>query len=299
MTRPTPAARSGSSPAARACTARTCCARSPTQSREIADALDAAERDAGAGRRGSRCSPTPTRSAGRMLDANSDDRLHGRHRLDAHVQPRRRCGSPGSTRCSKPLLHLHTQANVELPWDSIDLDFMNLNQAAHGDREFGYIQTRLGIPRTTVAGHVSEPGRSAPGSARGRGRRGLGRDRTTSAGPVRRQHAQRRRHRGRQDRGRDRGSASRSTPRPSTTWSTRSTRCADAEVDRVVDEYERRYDVAAELRRAGTVTSRCATRAGRSWRCAASSTDGGFRRSRPTSRTSVPCASCPASPSNG
>ncbi|MFC4532663.1 L-arabinose isomerase [Sphaerisporangium dianthi] len=57
----------------------------------------------------------------------------------------------------KPLLHLHTQANVELPWSSIDMDFMNLNQAAHGDREFGYIQSRLGVPRKTVAGHVSDP----------------------------------------------------------------------------------------------------------------------------------------------
>src|SRR5690349_1349898 len=57
----------------------------------------------------------------------------------------------------KPLLHLHTQANVELPWADIDFDFMNLNQAAHGDREYGYLQTRLGVPRTTVAGHVSNP----------------------------------------------------------------------------------------------------------------------------------------------
>lgn len=57
----------------------------------------------------------------------------------------------------KPLLHLHTQANVELPWGEIDFDFMNLNQAAHGDREFGYIQTRLGITRKTVVGHVSNP----------------------------------------------------------------------------------------------------------------------------------------------
>ena len=56
-----------------------------------------------------------------------------------------------------PLLHLHTQANVELPWESIDMDFMNLNQAAHGDREFGYIQTRLGVARKTVVGHVSDP----------------------------------------------------------------------------------------------------------------------------------------------
>lgn len=57
----------------------------------------------------------------------------------------------------KPMLHLHTQANVELPWSTIDMDFMNLNQAAHGDREFGYIQSRLGVPRKTVAGHVSDP----------------------------------------------------------------------------------------------------------------------------------------------
>src|SRR5215475_8751121 len=57
----------------------------------------------------------------------------------------------------KPLLHLHTQANLSLPWSEIDMDFMNLNQAAHGDREFGYIQTRLGVRRKTVAGHVSDP----------------------------------------------------------------------------------------------------------------------------------------------
>ncbi|MEU8186185.1 MULTISPECIES: L-arabinose isomerase [Micromonospora] len=56
-----------------------------------------------------------------------------------------------------PLLHLHTQANVALPWSEIDMDFMNLNQAAHGDREFGFVQTRLGVARKTVAGHVSNP----------------------------------------------------------------------------------------------------------------------------------------------
>ncbi|MCA2212101.1 L-arabinose isomerase [Jidongwangia harbinensis] len=57
----------------------------------------------------------------------------------------------------KPLLHLHTQLNASLPWASIDMDFMNLNQAAHGDREFGYIQSRLGVARKTVAGHTSDP----------------------------------------------------------------------------------------------------------------------------------------------
>ncbi|WP_433888957.1 L-arabinose isomerase [Streptomyces sp. CA-111067] len=57
----------------------------------------------------------------------------------------------------RPLLHLHTQAHVQLPWSTIDMDFMNLNQAAHGDREFGYIQSRIGVARKTVAGHVSDP----------------------------------------------------------------------------------------------------------------------------------------------
>src|SRR5258705_4937927 len=57
----------------------------------------------------------------------------------------------------KPLLHLHTQINGSLPWQSIDMDFMNLNQAAHGDREFGFIQTRLGVARKTVAGPGSDP----------------------------------------------------------------------------------------------------------------------------------------------
>jgi L-arabinose isomerase len=57
----------------------------------------------------------------------------------------------------KPLLHLHTQADAALPWATIDMDFMNLNQAAHGDREYGFVLTRLRMPRTTVAGHVSDP----------------------------------------------------------------------------------------------------------------------------------------------
>ena len=53
----------------------------------------------------------------------------------------------------KPMLHLHTQFNEKLPYDSIDMDFMNLNQSAHGDREFGFICTRLGIKREVVVGY--------------------------------------------------------------------------------------------------------------------------------------------------
>ncbi len=57
----------------------------------------------------------------------------------------------------RPLLHLHTQFNRDLPWAEIDMDFMNLNQSAHGDREFGFIETRMGLRRKTVVGHWSDP----------------------------------------------------------------------------------------------------------------------------------------------
>jgi len=56
-----------------------------------------------------------------------------------------------------PFLHLHTQHGAELPYGSIDMDFMNLNQSAHGDREFAYIVSRLRVPRKTVAGHWQDP----------------------------------------------------------------------------------------------------------------------------------------------
>lgn len=56
----------------------------------------------------------------------------------------------------KPLLHLHTQFNQEIPWSSIDMDFMNLNQSAHGGREFGFICSRLEIKRKVLSGHCKD-----------------------------------------------------------------------------------------------------------------------------------------------
>ena len=53
----------------------------------------------------------------------------------------------------KPLLHLHTQFNRDIPWSTIDMDFMNLNQSAHGDREFGFIMSRMRLSRKVVVGH--------------------------------------------------------------------------------------------------------------------------------------------------
>jgi len=91
-----------------------------------------------------------------MLEANGDDACVGVIAW-MHTFSPAKMWIAGLDALAKPLLHLHTQANVELPWDTIDMDFMNLNQAAHGDREFAYIESRLAVPRTTVVGHVSNP----------------------------------------------------------------------------------------------------------------------------------------------
>jgi L-arabinose isomerase len=57
----------------------------------------------------------------------------------------------------KPILHFHTQFNRDIPWNTIDMDFMNLNQSAHGDREFGHIMTRMRLHRKVVVGHWMDP----------------------------------------------------------------------------------------------------------------------------------------------
>ncbi|WP_295731406.1 L-arabinose isomerase [uncultured Muribaculum sp.] len=59
----------------------------------------------------------------------------------------------GLQQLRKPLLHLHTQYNAEIPWDTMDMDFMNLNQSAHGDREFGHICARMRVKRKVVTGY--------------------------------------------------------------------------------------------------------------------------------------------------
>jgi L-arabinose isomerase len=63
----------------------------------------------------------------------------------------------GLTALRKPIAHLHTQFNRDLPWAEIDMDFMNLNQAAHGDREAGFLHTRLKLARKVIVGHWSDP----------------------------------------------------------------------------------------------------------------------------------------------
>jgi L-arabinose isomerase len=63
----------------------------------------------------------------------------------------------GLSALKKPLAHLHTQYNRDIPWSEIDMDFMNLNQAAHGDREFGFIMSRMRMNRKVIVGHWQDP----------------------------------------------------------------------------------------------------------------------------------------------
>jgi len=86
------------------------------------------------------------------IDANSDEKCAG---IIAwmHTFSPAKMWIKGLTALQKPMLHLHTQFNRDIPWDSIDMDFMNLNQSAHGDREFGFIGARLRMPRKVISGH--------------------------------------------------------------------------------------------------------------------------------------------------
>lgn len=90
-----------------------------------------------------------------ILDANGNDAVIGVVTW-MHTFSPAKMWIAGLGVLGKPLLHLHTQASVELPWETIDFDYMNLNQSAHGDREYGYILTRMRIQRETVIGHTSD-----------------------------------------------------------------------------------------------------------------------------------------------
>ncbi|UOF91020.1 L-arabinose isomerase [Fodinisporobacter ferrooxydans] len=86
------------------------------------------------------------------IEANADDTCAGIITW-MHTFSPAKMWITGLSELRKPLLHLHTQFNRDIPWDSIDMDFMNLNQSAHGDREYGFIGARLGIARKVVVGY--------------------------------------------------------------------------------------------------------------------------------------------------
>ena len=105
------------------------------------------------------CKPVATNSDDIVklcLEANADPTCAGLI-LWMHTFSPSKMWIRGLNLLKKPFLHLHTQFNAELPWHSIDMDFMNLNQSAHGDREAGFIHTRMRLGRKVVVGHWSDP----------------------------------------------------------------------------------------------------------------------------------------------
>jgi len=183
------------------------------------------------------------------LEANASDRTIG---LIAwmHTFSPAKMWIQGLDALQKPFLHLHTQANVALPWSSIDMDFMNLNQAAHGDREFGYIQSRLGVVRKTVVGHVStESVRQSIGTwmRAAAGWAAVHELKVARFGDNMRNVAV--------TEG-DKTEAELKFGVSVNTWGVndlveRVDAATDAEIDALVDEYERLYDIQPELRRGG------------------------------------------------
>jgi L-arabinose isomerase len=184
-----------------------------------------------------------------MLEATSDDACIGVIAW-MHTFSPAKMWVTGLEALRKPLLHLHTQVHQQLPWSTIDMDFMNLHQAAHGDREFASVQTRLGVARKTVTGHVEDPetarrigvwARAAQAKAALAGMRlaRFGdnmRDVAVTEG--------------------DKVEAERRFGVSVNTWGVNDLvavvdQVADAEVDALVQEYADLYDVAPELRQGG------------------------------------------------
>jgi len=99
---------------------------------------------------------TPAEVTKLMQEASGDEACAGLI-LWMHTFSPAKMWIRGLSALNKPFCHLHTQFNRELPWADIDMDFMNLNQAAHGDREAGFLHTRMRLERKVVVGHWSDP----------------------------------------------------------------------------------------------------------------------------------------------
>ncbi len=230
------------------------------------------------------------------LEANAEDRCIG---LIAwmHTFSPAKMWIAGLDALTKPLLHLHTQANRRLPWSTIDMDFMNLNQAAHGDREFGFVQTRLGVPRKTVAGHVSTPG--VVDRIAGWARAAVGRSELTTLRLARFGDNMR-------DVAVTEGDKVEAQLRFGVSVNTYGVNdlvaavdaAPDAAVAALLEEYQDLYTLAPELRPGGERHDSCATPPASKPVCGPSSRKAASAPSPPTSRTSAGCASCPASPSS-
>jgi L-arabinose isomerase len=184
-----------------------------------------------------------------LIDATSDDACIGVIAW-MHTFSPAKMWINGLDGLRKPLLHLHTQAHQELPWATIDMDFMNLHQAAHGDREFASVQTRMGVARKTVSGHVADPEtarRIGSWARAARARAAMNGMRLARFGDNMRDVAV--------TEG-DKVEAERRFGVSVNTWGVNDLvavvdEVADAEVDTLLEEYDDSYDVVPDLRAGG------------------------------------------------
>ena len=206
----------------------------------------------------------------------------------------------GLTDLRKPLVHLHTQYNRDLPWAEIDMEFMNLHQSAHGDREFAFIQTRLRRGRKTVVGHWQDPvvaRRLGAWSRAAAGWHEAHRLRIARFGDNMREVAV---TEGDKVEAQARLGFSVNGYGVARSRPARSRRVSDAEVDSLVATYESSYDVVRRPATGGEPARRAARRPpGSRPGCARSSRTAASARSPTRSRISASSSSCPGSASSG
>ena len=192
---------------------------------------------------------TPEAIRRACLEASADDRCAGVIAW-MHTFSPAKMWIAGLQALAVPMLHLHTQFNASLPWSEIDMDFMNLNQSAHGDREFGHIHARLGLGAKVIAGHYADPEVQARVGGWARAAAGAHEARHLSVvrfGDNMREVAV---TEGDKVEAQRRFGFSVNTYGPSE-LSAVVNATADTQVDDLVAEYEELYDVAPELRRGG------------------------------------------------
>ena len=204
----------------------------------------------------------------------------------------------GLSGLKKPFVHLHTQYNRSIPWASIDMDFMNLNQSAHGDREFGFIGARMRLNRKVIVGYWEDAAvherlatwmraASAWSDAQG-GKIARFGDNMREVAVTEGDKVEAQLRLGYAVYGYGVGDLVQ-----------RVDAVPETEIDRLVAEYDERYPMAEALR-AGEASAICsATQRGSSWACARFSKKAGSKDLRPLSRICTVSNSCPALPSSG
>ena len=240
---------------------------------------------------------TPDEIAKLCLEANSDPNCAGLI-LWMHTFSPSKMWIRGLNALQKPFVHLHTQFSRDLPWDTIDMDFMNLNQSAHGDREAGFIHTRMRLARKVVVGHWSDPevqDRLGAWMRAARAWHDWQGAKFCRFGDNMRQVAV--------------TEGDKVATEMKFGFATNGygvgdlvaqvNAVSDAKVKALASEYEQRYAVAPNCARAARGTNRCSMARGSNWACAPFWKPAASRASRPRSKICTDCGSSLASRRSG